>query len=638
MKKTTLMLSAMLLISVIKTDYVLSDTTYVTESPIVSKTWTIEGSPYVVERDILVAGLTINPGVSVLFAGNYELEVQGVIEAIGTEQQQIIFTTKSGVTSWKGIRFQNSNPGSYMKWCIVEKANTSGIRIIGSLPTLNKCTIRNNQNTSSHGGGLVINNSMPGDLTIIDCNISNNSVNGFWVGGAYVISNIGTVKFVNCKIENNLANLTTGGTIGGGGAHVEGNVQFIGCLILTNRVTTSSCGATLCYAEGRGGGVYIQNGNIIFSNTIINSNKATGFSGGQGKAYGGGIFIESGTSTFTNCIVSNDTIQSNSSSSRAGAGIYNSGGQTKIVNTTVINNNQDGIYGSTNNGIINSIFFFNGSTQIVSGSNVTYSCVQGGYTGVGNISTAPILDACNRVVTGSLCIDAGKDSVIYRDACFPPSLGGLRNDMGAHGGPGGCNWVGNPESTCCPTKLPIKMELSALMEGLYNPGSNMMVNPQVERMYLRNSSAPFAIVEPAAETIDQFGNSGEFIFNNSASGTYYLVIKNWNCLETWSKSGGEVLYNDGELYTYDFTNSSCQAYGCNQKQIDTSPLRYGIYSGDVTQSGSIDLADILQINTASNQFTSGYNVNDLNGDNLVTLTDVLIAYNNSAAFVSVIKP
>lgn len=182
------------------------------------------------------------------------------------------------------------------------------------------------------------------------------------------------------------------------------------------------------------------------------------------------------------------------------------------------------------------------------------------------------------------------------------------------------------------------MELSALMEGLYNPGSNMMVNPQVERMYLRNSSAPFAIVEPAAETIDQFGNSGEFIFNNSASGTYYLVIKNWNCLETWSKSGGEVLYNDGELYTYDFTNSSCQAYGCNQKQIDTSPLRYGIYSGDVTQSGSIDLADILQINTASNQFTSGYNVNDLNGDNLVTLTDVLIAYNNSAAFVSVIKP
>ncbi|MBK8549588.1 MAG: hypothetical protein IPL53_00460 [Ignavibacteria bacterium] len=106
-------------------------------------------------------------------------------------------------------------------------------------------------------------------------------------------------------------------------------------------------------------------------------------------------------------------------------------------------------------------------------------------------------------------------------------------------------------------------------------------------------------------------------------------------METWSKTGGELLYNDGETSYYDFTSASSQAYGNNLKLIGS---KWCTYTGAVTPDSSIDLADVLQINAASNAFTAGYNINDLNGDNQVNLTDLLIVYNNSAAFIRVKNP
>ena len=46
------------------------------------------------------------------------------------------------------------------------------------------------------------------------------------------------------------------------------------------------------------------------------------------------------------------------------------------------------------------------------------------------------------VPQGSRCIDAGDPSSAYNDSCFPPSLGTVRNDLGAYGGPGACCWNG----------------------------------------------------------------------------------------------------------------------------------------------------------------------------------------------------
>ncbi len=101
---------------------------------------------------------------------------------------------------------------------------------------------------------------------------------------------------------------------------------------------------------------------------------------------------------------------------------------------------------------MNSILFFNngGGTQIVGVTNVTYCDVQGGFAGTGNINFSPVFCSLGflGIAPGSKCIDAGNPLAAYNDACFSEvvcgdnfSLGTVRNDMGAHGGPGACCWL-----------------------------------------------------------------------------------------------------------------------------------------------------------------------------------------------------
>ena len=72
---------------------------------------------------------------------------------------------------------------------------------------------------------------------------------------------------------------------------------------------------------------------------------------------------------------------------------------------------------------------------------VTYSDVEGGWGGTGNIAQEPQwLGAAYLLNPASPCIDAGNPAVGYNDLCFPPSQGEARNDMGAYGGPAACGW------------------------------------------------------------------------------------------------------------------------------------------------------------------------------------------------------
>ena len=61
----------------------------------ISGVWDLAGSPYNVTCDVTVpAGQTleIRPGVKVLFTGHYRFNVFGNLQAIGTEQDSIVFT------------------------------------------------------------------------------------------------------------------------------------------------------------------------------------------------------------------------------------------------------------------------------------------------------------------------------------------------------------------------------------------------------------------------------------------------------------------------------------------------------------------------------------------------------------------
>ncbi|MBK8553962.1 MAG: hypothetical protein IPL53_24120 [Ignavibacteria bacterium] len=153
---------------------------------------------------------------------------------------------------------------------------------------------------------------------------------------------------------------------------------------------------------------------------------------------------------------------------------------------------------------------------------------------------------------------------------------------------------------------------------------------------IRNYTSPFNIIDSKTlllSTSGQFnyGTVGVPVINNTL---YYLQVRQRNSLETWNK--GSVFTSSNQ--SYDFTPANTQAYGNNMIQVNTSPVKFAVYSGDVNQDGAIDLDDVIQINNDANAFATGYIVTDLNGNNVSDLDDLLVAYNNSAAFVAVMKP
>jgi len=183
--------------------------------------------------------------------------------------------------------------------------------------------------------------------------------------------------------------------------------------------------------------------------------------------------------------------------------------------------------------------------------------------------------------------------------------------------------------------LKIKVNLTALFEGRYDNTLNNMSKRDTISVYLRNAAAPFNIADSARGVIDSANFSNVFSFLQAPTGNYYIVIKHKQCIETWSKSGGEYLPKDGSVINYDFTSASSQAYFDN---MILKGSKYCLYGGDVDQNGFINLTDVLSIYNDSYNFVIGNVSNDLTGDGIVDLHDMLIAGTNKNSFIRVRTP
>lgn len=181
------------------------------------------------------------------------------------------------------------------------------------------------------------------------------------------------------------------------------------------------------------------------------------------------------------------------------------------------------------------------------------------------------------------------------------------------------------------------MNITAVPEGFYNQSTNTSGKKDTVRVYLHSNLSPYNVVDSSKTILDSVSFSANFIFSNAGSGTYYLQLKHCNSIETWSKSGGEV-YNTDILNTYDFTSSASQAFGNNMKQVDTSPVRFAIYSGDENQDGTIDVGDLIDIYNDVQIGQSGYVSTDISGDDFVDVSDLIVTYNNVINVVSVVRP
>ncbi|MFH2048984.1 MAG: PKD domain-containing protein [bacterium] len=225
----------------------------------------------------------------------------------------------------------------------------------------------------------------------------------------------------------------------GGGIMLDNSAATIQYNYISGNKAVNTAGA---YSAG-GGGIQSQLGNACVRNNIIVYNEGL---------YGGGV-------SYNNCtgLIKNNVIAYNYGGQHySGSGIQkNSGGATVIENNTIVYNISSlqgaGIRVFFASPVIsNNIIWFNeapSDAQIYGFSNTSYCNVQdGGVSGTGNIDIDPelTLDNCLFLRDGSPCIDAGIPSEMYYDIADSsdpssakwPSLGGLRNDIGAYGGLG----------------------------------------------------------------------------------------------------------------------------------------------------------------------------------------------------------
>ena len=166
----------------------------------------------------------------------------------------------------------------------------------------------------------------------------------------------------------------------------------------------------------RGGGVAVHNGNLNISNTVFRNNVGL---------VAAGLYLDGGTVRLFNTIFHNNVADVGGA---AGGAIYKSQGTLVVMNSVFVNNSAvsgGAIYSSFSGTTVrNSIFWDN--TASSSGNNfagfgpvISHSCIQGGFTGTGNINVDPqfVNPAANdyRLAPTSPCVDVGSAQFVPLD-------------------------------------------------------------------------------------------------------------------------------------------------------------------------------------------------------------------------------
>lgn len=293
-------------------------------------------------------------------------------------------------------------------------------------------------NDTSYISGTIINGSNPVNADTGSCVIFSSGEDSSSVLQGFTITGGTGTKWLDAH---------------GAGTYCEGGgilIDFSSPVIRFNRIINNVAVNVSGVSGAGGGGIRISDGNPQLLNNVIAFNLGR---------YGAGIVLN-----YTGCIIKNNLICYNAGAQNfnGGAAIWalsNLGTTPKIIenNTIYENRSSTGTGGilswSTNVTLRNNIIWGNrsvNSSQILLAGggtvSVTYSDIEGGYTGPGNINTDPLFSdtADFYLAAFSPCIDAGDSSGVYNDIenlaqpgfALWPAQGTIRNDMGAYGGQG----------------------------------------------------------------------------------------------------------------------------------------------------------------------------------------------------------
>jgi len=265
----------------------------------------------------------------------------------------------------------SDNDGSNLRndnsYHLINGANTNSTAVIDGFTV--KGGNANGSGNNNKGGGILCLSGA--DPTVRNCRFEDNRCT--FGGGAGYIN--GSPSFTDCQFINNL-----GGSYGGA-FDIAGAVavKFDRCWFQGN--SAARAGALEIFSTS----------GARVTNSVFTGNTSTGSGGGGALWIGAG-----GSATVANC-----TIVENNSTVNATAGLLVSGTSVTIANNIFWDNAGPGGAQNTVN-------------QVSGTSSVTYSIVEGGMVGTGNLSTAPsfenVIAGNYRLASGSVGIDAGKNS------------------------------------------------------------------------------------------------------------------------------------------------------------------------------------------------------------------------------------
>ncbi len=332
----------------------------------------------------------------------------------------------------------------------------------GGAPTIRACTFH--RNTASWGAAV---NAAGTSLRLVRCTFTENTAGN--VGGAIYAGGV-NLSLIDCTFVGN----TAAGDSAGGAISVDSGTQgtYTNCAFIRNSTTEVNLGggAISCWAAsgnwtncsfiensaGRfGGGVYVTRGSqATFTDCA--------FLGNSGQVGGGASVSFDSQVTLTNCLF---TANRNATEERPGAALSVSNGpggpaSVSIVNCTFSRNVAPAsgaaltVAQTSSASATNCVLWDNALAQILveptATASVSFSDIQGGWSGTGNISGNPLFvrtpndggdgwfDDPNtpederdnndygdlRLSPFSPCIDAGNNSAL--DPAILTDLDGLR--------------------------------------------------------------------------------------------------------------------------------------------------------------------------------------------------------------------
>ncbi len=340
-----------------------------------------------------------------------------IVDLQGLEKRGFMFVNgETNATVLDGLTVRNAHHKTFQH----DVLRGGAIAIADASPAISNCIFSDNdlegKKFQSFGGAIY----SSGDPLLTNCVFDTNSAYGDDIaGGGAFYNDGGDPQFFDCHFQNNSSTAWPGlpGVAFGGAIGAVGSVTLTRCTFVDNHVLGN-------FENSTGGAVATDKAMLI--DCHFEANRARS----HGPAQGGALAVTDESSQVINCSFFNNDVISCCAPAEGGA---MSGPGTLLSCLFVGNNAEDnggGYFGTGSvlnctfvaneagigaaidgHALVSNTIAWNNIGNQINGAEVTYSNIQGGYDGEGNISGTPrFVDPKNgdyRLELDSPCIDAG---------------------------------------------------------------------------------------------------------------------------------------------------------------------------------------------------------------------------------------